>query len=64
MEALRYEESLEDNATIMYADGYYVDLANDEGLYCVAFLEGEPLNRFRKWIKEFISQKYRILDVP
>jgi len=55
MEALGYEESLGDNATIMYADGYYAALDNDEGLYYVAFLEGEPLKRFRKWIKEFIG---------
>ena len=54
MEALRYEESLGENATIMYAGGYYATLDNDEGLYYVAFLEGEPLKRFRKWIKEFI----------
>ena len=64
MEALRYEESLGENATIMYADGYYATLDNDEGLYYVAFLEGKPLKRFRKWIKEFIGQKYRIPDDP
>jgi len=64
MESLRYEESLGENATIMYADGYYATLDNDEGLYYVAFLEGEPLMRFRKWIKEFIGQKYRIPDDP
>lgn len=64
MEALRYEESLGDNATIMYAGGYYATLDNDEGLYYVAFLEGEPLKRFRKWIKKFIGQKYRIPDDP
>jgi hypothetical protein len=64
MEALRYEESLGDNATIMYAGGYYAVLDNDEGLYYVAFLEGEPLKRFRKWIKKFRAQKYRIPDDP
>ena len=64
MESLRYEESLGENATIMYADGYYATLDNDEGLYYVAFLEGEPLKRFRKWIKKFINQKYRIPDDP
>jgi len=64
MEALRYEESLGENATIMYAGGYYAALDNDEGLYYVAFLEGEPLKRFRKWIKKFINQKYRIPDDP
>ena len=64
IESLRYEESLGENAMIMYADGYYATLDNDEGLYYVAFLEGEPLMRFRKWIKEFIGQKYRIRDGP
>ena len=64
MESLRYEESLGENATIMYADGYYAVLDYDEGLYYVAFMEGEPLKRFRKWIKEFIGQKYRIPDDP
>lgn len=64
MEALRYEESLGENATIMYAKGYYAALDNDEGLYYVAFLEGEPLKRFRKWIKEFVSKKRRIPDDP
>jgi len=37
----------------MYVNGYYTALDNDEGLYYVEFLEGEPLKRFRKWIKEF-----------
>ena len=64
MEALRYEESLGDNATIMHADGYYAALDNDEGLYYVAFLEGEPLKRFRKWIAEFRAQKYRVTYNP
>ena len=64
METLRHEESLGDNAAIMYADGYYATLDYDEGLYYVAFLEDEPLKRFRKWIKKFIGQKYRIPDNP
>ena len=64
MEALRYEESLGDNAVIMYADGYYAALDYNEGLYYVAFLEGDSLKRFRKWIKNFISQKYRMPDDP
>ena len=64
METLRHEESLGDNATIMHADGYYAVLDYDEGLYYVAFLEDEPLKRFRKWIKKFIGQKYRIPDDP
>jgi len=64
MEALRYEESLGENATIMYADGYYATLDNEEGLYYVAFLEGDSLKRFRKWIKNFLAQKYRAPDDP
>ena len=60
MEALRYEESRGKNATIMYADGYYAALDNEEGLYYVAFLEGDSLKRFRKWIKNFLAQKYRV----
>ena len=47
MEALRYEESLGDNATIMHADGYYATLDNDEALYYAVELEGEPRKRFR-----------------
>ena len=45
MEALRHEESLGDNATIIYSKGYYAALDNDEGPYYVAFLEGEPLKQ-------------------
>lgn len=48
----------------MYADGYYAALDNEEGLYYVAFLEGEALLRFRKWIKEFVSKKKIIPDDP
>jgi len=48
----------------MYAKGYYAALDYDEGLYYVAFLEGEPRERFRKWIKEFVSKKRRIPDDP
>ena len=64
MESLRHEESLGDNAVIMYADGYYAALDYNEGLYYVAFLEGDSLKRFRKWIKNFISQKYRTAGDP
>ena len=64
MEALRYEESLGDNATIMHADGYYATLDNDEALYYVVELEGEPRKRFRKWIAEFRAQKYRVTYNP
>jgi len=39
-------------------------LDNEEGLYYVAFLEGDSLKRFRKWIKNFLAQKYRVPDDP
>ena len=64
METLRHEESLGSNATIMYAKGYYAALGYEKGLYHVAFLEGEALKRFRKWIKEFVTKKRRIPDDP
>jgi len=64
MEALRYEESLGENATIMYAGGYYATLDNDEALYYVVELEGKPRERFRKWIKNFITKKRRVPDDP
>lgn len=64
MEALRHEESLGENAAIINAKVYYAALDNDEGLYYVAFLEGEPLKRFRKWIKEFVSKKRKVPDDP
>ena len=64
MEALRHEESLRENATIIYAGGYYAALDNEEGLYYVAFLEGESLKRFRKWIKEFVLKKRWIPNGP
>jgi hypothetical protein len=64
MEALRYEESLGKSTAIMYAGGYYATLDNEEGLYYVAFLEGEPLRRFRKWIKEFVSKRKMIPNDP
>ena len=64
METLRYEESLGENATIMYAGGYYAVFNYEERLYHVVFLEGEPLKRFRKWIKQFVLKKRRIPDDP
>jgi hypothetical protein len=48
----------------MHADSYYAVLDYHEGLYYVAFLEGKPLKRFRKWIAEFVTQKYRMPDDP
>jgi len=45
MGALRYEESLGDNATIIHSKVYFAVLDNDKGLYYVAFLEGESLKQ-------------------
>ena len=64
METLVHEESLGSNATIMYAKGYYAALDYEEGLYYVAFLEGKARQRFRKWIKEFVTKKKRVPDDP
>jgi len=64
METLRHEESLGSNATIMYAKGYYAVLDCEEGLYYVAFLEGQALKKFRKWKSEFVLKKKRVLDDP
>ncbi len=64
METLVHEESLGSNATIMYAKGYYAALDYEEGLYHVAFLEGEARQRFKKWIKEFVLKKRRVPDDP
>lgn len=38
----------------------YAALDPDEGLYYVAFLEGEALKRFRKWITQFRKSKYSV----
>lgn len=64
MESMRADQRLGKDAVIMHAGGYYAVLDYHEGLYYVAFLEGKPLKRFRKWISEFRAQKYRIPDDP
>jgi len=33
-------------------------------LYHVAFLEGEALKRFRKWISAFVTKKKKVADDP
>jgi len=48
----------------MYADGYYAALDPDESLYYVAFLEGEALTRFRKWITQFRKNKFKKNNYP
>ena len=62
MESLRAEESVGTNAIIMHSKGYYATLDTHEALYYVVELEGKPREKFRKWIKEFISGKHRIPD--
>ena len=64
MESMRADQRLGKDAVIMHADGYYAVLDYHEGLYYVAFLEGKPLKRFRKWIAEFRTQKYRVAYNP
>ena len=64
METLMHEESLGESATIMYAKGYYAALDYEEGLYHVAFLEGQALKRFRKWISAFVTKKKKVPDDP
>lgn len=43
----------------MCAGTYYAVLDPDESLYYVAFLEPEPLERFRKWITQFRKNKLK-----
>ena len=62
VQALKYEESLGGSTVIMYAEGYYTFLDNEEGLYYVVFLEGESFLRFRKLLKESVSKKKIIPD--
>ena len=64
MEPLWAEENMGTDAVIMHAKVYYATLVTNEALYYVAELEGEPQQRFRKCIKEFISKKHRIPDDP
>jgi len=64
MESLRAEESMGTDAVIMHSKGYYATLDTDEALYHVVELEGKPREKFRKWIKDFISKKHRIPDDP
>jgi hypothetical protein len=59
MQALMEDEALGKDSVIMVANGYYAVLDVDEGLYYVAFMEGEALIRFRKWITQFRKNKYK-----
>ncbi|MBE3115342.1 MAG: hypothetical protein IMZ59_07490 [Actinobacteria bacterium] len=61
---LRQNEAAGKDAVIICSEGYYVALDYDEGFYYAAFLEGETLLRFRRWITEFRKSKYRIVYDP
>ncbi|MCE5330123.1 transposase [bacterium] len=60
IDALKADEAAGKNSVIICAGDYYAALDPDEGLYYVAFLKGEALKRFRKWISQFMKNKYRI----
>ena len=59
IDALKAGEAAGKNSVIMCAGGYYAALDPDEGLYYVAFLKPDALERFRKWITQFRKNKYR-----
>jgi len=59
IDALKADEAAGKNSVIMCAGGYYAALDPDEGLYHVAFLKPDALERFRKWITQFRKNKYR-----
>lgn len=59
IEALKADEKAGKDCVIMCAGTYYAVLDPDESLYYVAFLEPEPLERFRKWITQFRKNKYK-----
>ena len=64
MDSLMAEESVGENSVIMHSEGYYAILDTNEALYHVVELEGKPRERFRKWIRQFISEKRCIPDDP
>ena len=59
IEALKADEKAGKDCVIMCAGTYYAVLDPDESLYYVAFLEPEPLERFRKWITQFRKNKLK-----
>jgi hypothetical protein len=59
IEALKADEKAGKDCVIMCAGTYYAVLDPDESLYYVAFLEPEPLDRFRKWITQFRKNKLK-----
>ncbi len=59
IDALKADEKAGKDSVIMCAGGYYAVLDPDEGLYYVAFLKEEALQKFRKWITRFRKDKYK-----
>ena len=59
IQALKADEKAGKDSVIMCAKGYYAVLDPDEGLYYVAFLKEEALQKFRKWITQFRKNKYK-----
>ena len=56
---LKANERAEKNSVIMCAGKYHhTSLDPNEGLYDIALLETDALERFRKWITEFRKNKY------
>ena len=64
IDALKADEAAGKNSVIICAGDYYAAIDPDEGYYYVAFLKGEALKRFRKWITQFRKSKYRISSDP
>jgi len=64
IDALKADEAAGKNSVIICAGGYYAAIDPDEGYYYVAFLKGEALKRFRKWITQFRKSKYRVSSDP
>ncbi len=64
IETLKADEAVGKDSVIMYAGGYYAALDASESLYYVAFLEGESLKKFRRWIVQFREKKYRKNNYP
>ena len=62
--ALKADEAVGKDSVIICAGKYYAAFDPDESMYYVAFLEGEALARFRKWIIQFRKDKYRKNNYP
>jgi len=64
IDVLKADEAAGKNSVIICAGDYYAAIDPDEGYYHVAFLEGEALERFRKFISRFRKNKYRTGSNP